>query len=561
MALAHSHMQCYNSRQLHKKKAALPGAGNTKQSLTQTAEDTAAGLGVDSTTAWSNCTLSGVSAGGVLFSGQRGGLVATVKQYAVWAEQRIAAIVQREGLACGLISVVQGPLVLTYTVRLLAPSPASLRRILGLGPALAQVLQVESVRVSDTAGGVQIEIPSPVLHTPRASELLRHTHGLHVAVGLNSQRQPVCVDLSQHGAILWVGPSRRGKTESLKSAVYGLMRANHWQRVQCLVMSQKRADWLSLAGAAGCIGLLSDPAECSQALRWVASNVLQGRASDGKGIIAPALLIVVDDLLNLLERAPEIAGPLAEIASMGAGLAVHLLAGTQEAGSKRGTGGPAVEANVTCRIVYRSSSAVGAARAAGMGGAGVEQLTSAKGDALLIEHGEVVRIATGWADDREILQLEQGQLSGAPWRTLQPVTTGHNRLQPPQPPVVPPITTGHVPTSGRGGSVAVVPVAAVVDEIFPIDKRAATPKEKAVIQALYRAGESLSALCRRVYGHKDGKALAFVKEAIGSGSAAAESESERSNELDLNTAEGLAALEALKASGALRWRDASEILQ
>ena len=93
--------------------------------------------------------------------------MATVKQYAAWAEQRIAGIVLREGLACGLVRVVQGPLVLTYTVRLLVPSPASLRKVLSIGPALAQALQVENVRISDTAAGVQIEIPSPVKRTPR----------------------------------------------------------------------------------------------------------------------------------------------------------------------------------------------------------------------------------------------------------------------------------------------------------------------------------------------------------------------------------------------------------
>jgi len=380
-----------------------------------------------------------------------------------------------------------------------------------------------------------------------------------VAVGLNSLRQPVTVDLSQHGALLWVGPSRRGKTESLKSTVYALLRANHWQRVQCLVLSQKRADWLSLAGAAGCVGLLSDPAECSQALSWAASAVLQGRAAAGRGC-TPALLIVVDDLINLLERAPEIAGPLAEIASMGAGLAVHLLAGTQEAGSKRGTGGPAVEANVTCRIVYRSSSAVGAARAAGMGGAGIEQLTSAKGDALLIEHGEAQRIATGWADDRELLQLEQGQVMASPWRAWQPAKTAGNQLQPAKPAVAPLTVGAHVRERDTGDPVAVDPVEAVAASLFPIDKRAPTAQEREVIQALYSAGESLSSLCRRVYGHKDGKSFAMVKEALENGSSEPESE-QQSNELDLTTTEGLAALEALKASGAVKWRDASEILQ
>ena len=67
----------------------------------------------------------------------------------------------------------------------------------------------------------------------------------------------------------------------------------------------------------------------------MAGSVLPGRAPGARHL--PVLLVVVDDLLNLLERAPQVAGPLAEIASMSAGLGVHLLAGTQEAGSKRGT--------------------------------------------------------------------------------------------------------------------------------------------------------------------------------------------------------------------------------
>jgi hypothetical protein len=153
-------------------------------------------------------------------------------------------------------------------------------------------------------------------------------------------------------------------------------------------------------------------------------------------LVATALLVVADDLLNLLERAPDITGSLAEIASMGDGLGVHLLAGTQEAGSKRGTGGPAVESNVTARVVYKSSSAHAAARATGQGGAGVDLLTSARGDALLIVDGEPVRVATGWADDREILQLGQGCATVAPWRSA----TTHNRLQPTQPPQPAPIT-------------------------------------------------------------------------------------------------------------------------
>lgn len=481
--------------------------------------------------------------------------MADIRQYMAWVERRIGALVVREGLHCGLVRVVQGPLVLTFTVRLLAPTPAALRRLLALGPALAQALQVESVRVADSAAGVQIEIPSPVKRTPPAAMLARHTRGLCVALGLDCMRQPVRVDLRQHGALLWVGPSRRGKTESMKTTVYALARANKWQALQYVILSQKRQDWAAFEPAAGCMGVVSDPAEAGQVLKWAAGEVLQGRAAHGGR--SPALLVVADDLLNLLERAPDITGGLAEIASMGAGLGVHLLAGTQEAGSKRGTGGPAVESNVTARVVYKSSSAHAAARATGQGGAGVDLLTSARGDALLIVDGEPVRVATGWADDREILQLGQGCATVAPWRSA----TTHNRLQPAQPPQpapIPPIESAHVGERGQGVSEPVATVAAVAAELFPIEKRAPTNEERSVIRELHSAGESLSALARLVYGHKDGKGFAWIKQAIEHGSAEPESEVQ-ADMIDLSTEAGRRQFEAMQSAGLIRLPDVSHL--
>jgi hypothetical protein len=90
--------------------------------------------------------------------------MATIPQYLAWAERRIAKVVTQEGLHLGVMKVVQGPLTLTFCVRLLQPTPATLRR---------------------------------------------------------------------------------GKTESLKSTVYGLARANPWHRLEYVVLSQKGADWAS----------------------------------------------------------------------------------------------------------------------------------------------------------------------------------------------------------------------------------------------------------------------------------------------------------------------------
>lgn len=466
--------------------------------------------------------------------------MSNLRQYIAWCEQRIGRLIIAEGLRCGLLGVVQGPLTLTYQVRLLQPSPAALRRLLGLGPALAQALQCGAVRVAEQPGYIAIELPSPIQRTPSAQELLKHSRGLTVCVGLDALRRPAGVDLRQHGAIFWVGPSRRGKTQSMKATLYSLATRNG-SRLKYVILSQKRQDWAAFAGAAGCMGLVSGAGEGLQALRWTAGLVSSG-AKSGFTIV-----VVVDDLLNLLSVESGIAAPLAEIASMGAGLGVHLLAGTQEAGSKRGTGGAGVENNATAKVLYKAASAAAGARAAGQAEAGLEALSGAKGDALLLVDGEGKRIATGWADDREILQLPQDEGLSAPWSSRQPLTTSHSRLQ-----------LAYAPGAlASAGAVAgaelqpVEPVAAVVN--FPIPKRPPTEAEAAEIRTLARQGESLNALCRRVYGFKDGPTFAWIKATI-SESRAAEL-AENATQIDLTTAEGRQALEALQEAGLLRWQD------
>lgn len=483
--------------------------------------------------------------------------MATVKQYAAWCEKRIAATVVGEGLQCGLLGVVQGPLTITYRVRLMQPAPAALKRLLGMGDALAQALQVAAVRLTQAPGAILIEIPLPVEahRTPTASELARHTQRLRVAVGYDAMRRPVHVDLRQHGALFWIGPSRRGKTQSMKSTLYALARANA-QMFRYVILSQKRADWRAFEPAAGCMGVVSDPAEALDVLQWAAA-LLQGRAETGTG--GAAFVIVADDLLNLLSAEPDLAAPLAEIASMGAGLGVHLLAGTQEGGSKRGTGGAGVENNATARILYRSSSAAAGARAAGQGGAGLEALSSAKGDALLLVDGESVRVATGMADDREIALLPASMRVVAPWRgattatTAPPAATGDHQWQPAQPATAHPTEQADA-GSGEGDAappVAVVETAATVAaRTFPIARRPASAAEAEVIRQLAASGESLNSLCRIVYGGKDGKALAWVKEAL-SGAPGGES-------IDLATDEGKAAMRAPLANRQIDWHATSE---
>lgn len=540
--------------------------------------------------------------------------MAKVRDYAAWAEQVIARVLIGEGLSAGLVGVKQGPLTLTFKIRVYAGQAdpaskrlplslaASLRKALTLQGALAQALRVESVRVSEGRGGLLVEIPSPEPRTPSALELAEHTEGLRVCVGLDSHRRPVRVNLQSHGALFWIGPSRRGKTSSLKSSLFALARANGVQDLRYVILSRKRQDWAPFEGRAACMGLVSNPAEAAEVLSWAASELLQMRGE--KGITRPAVVIVADDLLNLLSAEPGIAESLAEIASQGAGLGVHLLAGTQDAGSKASSGGQAVEANVTCRIVYKAATATGAARAAGSGGAGLEDLSSAKGDALLFSNGSSVRIATGLPDDSQIEALPAGAGLVAPWRFAtdeepeQPGSAGGNQGNQAWAPSADGDVSGNVRARAGGAGQAVESVEAVAlvegcevsaalarraAELLPVARRALEGAEVAVVVELGEAGLSKNKLSFAAYGHKDGKTAAWVKEALergaeglseqGQGESSqqaaqrgAQSLSKRDSaglpaQIDLNTPEGADLWQQVQRAGLVRLPDVASLLQ
>ena len=339
--------------------------------------------------------------------------MATIRQWIAWVEQRVADVVVGEGLHVGLVGVTQGPHVVTFRLRLIRPDRAGLQRLLSLGPVFAQALHVDRVRVVDSEKGVLVEIPSPQPKTPKASDLARHTQGLRVAVGIDQWRRPVAVNLADHPVVMWVGPSGKGKTSAMKATLFALAARNSPRRLRFVVFAQKVADWEAFADLAGCLAVVTDPREVEEALTWAASTLLPYRTRER--VAKPAVVFVVDDLVNLLAKSPGIVGPMIELASQGRAAGLYTFLSTQQAGSKTGTGSTVIEDNATARIVFRASSATSGARAAGAGRLGVEQLSGAKGDALLIVDDQVTRIATGFADDRAVVLLPSGEGSLRPW--------------------------------------------------------------------------------------------------------------------------------------------------
>ena len=313
-------------------------------------------------------------------------------------------------------------------------------------------------------------------------------------------------------------------------------------------------------------------------------------------------VIVVDDLLNLLTEAPQMAIQLAQLASLGAGLGIHLLAGTQEAGSKRGTGGEGVEANASAKILYKTTSKARAARNAGQGQVDLMALTGVKGDAVLLVDGVATRIATGYTDDRDILQLPTGPQYQTPWReqsgSTPPRSTHSNgstapstgssthtgvvrggatsgtndilgRTPLPDPPVDNVATGADVDTG--------TPITAEAITQHPLPNRAPDAAERAYLRALYRQSGSKNQVLKIAWGgvvNLDGKTpktWKWLQEAL------TETETVHANGvqskpengwaasagkvyLDLNTPEGRAAVDQLITQDLLPRDEITEVV-
>lgn len=514
--------------------------------------------------------------------------MATIRQWVAWVERKIAGVVMGEGLDVALAEVVEGPQVVTFRLRLLRPSPAALRKLQGLGPAIAQAAQVDQVRIIDTAKGVLIELPSPSPKTPPAALLAQATKGLAVAVGLDQWRRPVVADLDLFPNIAFIGPPGRGKTQAMKSTLFALASRNPARRLCYLVASQKRSDWQAFDQATGCIGVVSDPAEVALALEWAAGELLQERARDG--IDSPAILFVIDDLVALLQRAPGIVGPLGELATLGRGLRLFLMLGTQQAGSKSGMGSTLIDDNVACRVVYRSSSATAGARAAGAGGLGLDQLSARRGDALFVAD-RVERIATGFADDRLVAQLPAADWGPKPWSAraatrsgdrstersnlaIERPRTGQNWSERAVLPLVDPTVEGDDQAVEGGalerGDVERATLATLADRLLAGEKlngnRPPTDVEAAALRDLFARLGSREKVYKAAWGFKNGKVAGWLNEVLSEAIVEPVLSPEVDDQvvadrLDLTSPQGRQVFEQLQRAGLVRLPDVSSLIQ
>ena len=493
-----------------------------------------------------------------------------ITQWIAWAERRIAGVVVREGLVVQLAKVVQGPLVVSFLLRLRRPSPTDVRKVLSLGPALSQSLRTEGVRIQNQDGGIVVEVPSPFPRTPSGDDLAVLSDRLSVAVGLDQWRQPATLNLPDYPVLAFVGPPGRGKSSAMRSGLYALLKGTSVRRVAFLVLAYKRKDWTAFERLDHCLGVVSDPDEAEDALGWLVDDLVPGRSA-GTSSVWPAVVVVVDDVVYWTTQRPGLNEPITALSSMGRSEQVFLWLGTQDAGSKRGTAG--ADNWVTARVVYRPASKTAGARAAGAGGLDLDLLTTQKGDAVLVTD-TTIRIATGHVEDDRVQLLGTGgtQTEQRPWTKNNPEPAGTGKNQAEQPRTGsdrPPVVRAGGDVVGGGGPEQSIEQLKQNNLGVPAT-RSPTADEARTISQVYQRLGSKRKTSFFVYGFYNGTTKSHIDQVVEPGKGVtADNEDEAGpagpgrgrvgadlpDVIDLNDQTGRRTLEKLQTSGLVKWPD------
>lgn len=319
------------------------------------------------------------------------------EQWAGWVVSRVRTTVEAAGLHVEASRPVIAPFGTLLRLRLVGPSANQ--------QGIASMRRQRDAFAAAVGSGVTLEFANGIfiltatypderaLRSPLVSDLARSVpvsdRDHVVAVGVDAYGQAVQADLEQHGAFLWVGPSRRGKSANMRAALAQLITGSRPGSFEFAIIDPK-GEWRQFTTVAGCLGVVGRD-EAVGAATWVERQV-HGPARSAR------LLLLVDDLFAVLRGNDGLGSLLDSIASTGAARGIHLWGSTQDIAGDWSAG---IDRNASFRVIFKTTDGKAAARASGMKGLAdqVAALSGAKGDCLAVIDGKAERIMACWPGD------------------------------------------------------------------------------------------------------------------------------------------------------------------
>ena len=328
-----------------------------------------------------------------------------------------------------------------------------------------------------------------------------------MAIGRSYLAQPknetVSFDSTPH--ILIAGITGAGKSVLLQTMLLSLCAATAPTDLRLVLVDLKNEDLVPFEKLPHVLTFAGTKAAAVDAIRFVVNE--KDRRIEQRGYKPYRLVLVVDEMAQLANDG-EVKEMLGDLASIGRSKAINLLGATQSVTEKGGLGA-LLKANFSLRLV--GQVAPGMSYVATGRPQTHADLLPGKGAFLRCEGARVERFQSYFIDANDV-NLMAKYIAKDVWQNrsepLEPVLRNVSPLL-----VVEPHRTTVEP-------VLEPPRTVLEPFVEPLaDKRPLTTQEASWVQELYQKGLSKSALCRRVYGSKNGTYAAWIDEALNSHSA------------------------------------------
>ncbi|OPZ61026.1 MAG: DNA translocase FtsK [Deltaproteobacteria bacterium ADurb.Bin510] len=316
-----------------------------------------------------------------------------------------------------------GPVITMYEF---TPAPGiKISKIVGLSDDLAMALKADSVRVVAPLPGknaVGIEIPNRSREIVGLRKILSSpafaasTAPLPLALGADTEGDPVAVDLTRMPHLLIAGATGMGKSVGLNTMIISLLYRCTPSELKFIMIDPKRIELSYYEDIPHLIHpVVTDPLEAVPILKWAVAEMelryelfkafgVKGidtynkkvkkiepeavtglaavKTGDERPVLLPRMVIIVDEFADLMMVNKEVEGYMARLAQMARAAGMHLIVATQRPSVDVITG--LIKANFPSRISFKVFSKTDSRTI--LDASGADQLLG-MGDMLLLSPG------------------------------------------------------------------------------------------------------------------------------------------------------------------------------
>lgn len=327
----------------------------------------------------------------------------------LWSQQaqRLSEQLAKYGIENKVTAIVPGPVVVRFELQL-APQERS-SKVVTLAKDLARSLMISHLHVIENIPGsasIGVEIAQQRRQSIALDPLLENiepSFKLPLALGVQTQGQPLVSDLARLPHLLVAGSTGSGKSVGIAAMLLSLIQSNNPSKMRLILIDPKVLEFSKYEDIAHlALPIIDDHQHALAALNWCVElmesryrllakcqvrhieDYQRERIRRSHLPNMPYIVIVIDELADLMMLSKKaVEQPIARLAQKARACGIHLIIATQRPSVDIITG--LIKANIPARLSYAVSSKIDSRTILDQGGG--ESLLG-MGDGYFIQPGQ-----------------------------------------------------------------------------------------------------------------------------------------------------------------------------